>query len=331
MHYLAGVDEAGLGPILGPLVVGGVSMAGPEGVSPWRVLQRHVTKQGYKKGKIRVADSKKVKSGPHGFQRLEETALVLWAAWTGTLPNTLGEWLQTLGHDLEPLARCPWYQDLDLPLPQAADRDWILLTGEMVARALARADCALFDISARAVDVEEWNGLIAATDNKSRAHFHAYSIVLQRLVAGLMPRIDDGDAAHLVADRCGGRAHYRNELQKLFPDAAVSIHEERPGRSSYRIRSGGAGACNSTPPVRELMLTFAERAEERAFPTALASCCAKYLRELMVATINRWFAVRIPGLRPTAGYYVDGHRFLVDVEPQIAALDLPRERLIRVR
>ena len=80
-----------------------------------------------------------------------------------------------------------------------------------------------------------------------------------------------------------------------------------------------------------MTVTFAERAEDRAFPTALASCCAKYLRELMVTCINRWFQTRMPGLKPTAGYYVDGHRFLLDVQPQIEALQLPRHRLVRVR
>ena len=74
-----------------------------------------------------------------------------------------------------------------------------------------------------------------------------------------------------------------------------------------------------------------ERAEDRAFPTALASCFAKYLRELMVESLNRWFQSQVPDLKPTSGYYVDGHRFLDDVAEQIEALALPRHRLVRVR
>ena len=78
-------------------------------------------------------------------------------------------------------------------------------------------------------------------------------------------------------------------------------------------------------------MTFTERGEDRSFPTALASCFAKYLRELMVHVLNQWFIARVPGLLPTAGYYSDGHRFLQDLEPHLPALQLPRDRLVRVR
>ena len=321
MNYLAGVDEAGLGPILGPLVVGGVTMAGPEGTAPWRLLQRHVTKLKHVQGKVRVADSKKVKSGPHGFRRLEETALVFWTALHGEPPTSLGDWLVKLGHDLEPLRRCPWYEDLSLQLPRVADRGWLSLTGELVRRSLQSGGAELLDIAVRAVEVEEWNGLIADTDNKSKAHFHAYSAVLGELIRKLEPRVGSGDACQLVADRCGGRMHYQRDLAQMYPDADVEIVDERPGRSSYQLLFA----------ERAVAVTFAERAEDRAFPTALASCFAKYLRELMVACINQWFQSRVPGLKPTAGYYVDGHRFLADVAGQIDALALPRHRLVRVR
>ncbi len=317
MNLLAGVDEAGLGPILGPLVVGGVAMSGPEGTDPWRLLRRHVARKKTEKGKVRVADSKKVNQGPHGLRHLEETALVFWTAQHGELPSTLGSWLRALGSDLEHLARCPWYADLELRLPLVADADWIRLQAEMVARALRQGDVRIVDIAVRAVDVEEWNALIADTDNKSRAHFHAYAEVLGRL----LQHVPDGSSGHLVADRCGGRMHYANDLRKLCPRATIEVVCEEPAVSSYHVRR-----ANGTTTV-----TFAERGEDRAFPTALASCFAKYLRELMVECLNRWFCARVPGLQPTAGYYVDGHRFLKDLEPHLATLVLPRERLVRVR
>jgi hypothetical protein len=317
MNFLAGVDEAGLGPILGPLVVGGVAMQGPPGVDPWRLLQRHVARHRHEKGKVRVADSKKVNQGPHGLRRLEETALVFWIAQHGELPPTLGDWLVALGTDCDRLARCPWYERLDQPLPAAADPDWLSLQGELVARALRAGEVQLLDIVVRPVDVEEWNGWIADTDNKSRAHFLAYAEVLGRMLQ-VQPA---GSRGKLVADRCGGRMHYAHDLRSLCPGATVTTERELPELSSYEVATA----------TREVTVTFAERGEDRAFPTALASCFAKYLRERMVGCLNQWFAARVPGLQPTAGYYVDGHRFLDQIEPHLAALAVPRQRLVRVR
>jgi len=51
----------------------------------------------------------------------------------------------------------------------------------------------------------------------------------------------------------------------------------------------------------------------------------------MVECLNRWFQRHVPDLKPTAGYYVDGRRFLDDVAAPIEALSLPRHRLVRVR
>lgn len=321
MNFLAGVDEAGLGPILGPLVVAGVAMAGPEGKDPWKVLARHVAKTKHQKGKVRVADSKQVNQGPHGALRLEETALTFWIAKHHELPPTLADLLTAIGADLAHLRRCPWYTDLDLPLPRHADADWLSLQGELVERALRNADVQLLDIALRPVDVEEWNDLIADTDNKSRAHFRAYAEVIARLLDRLPATFAPGEHGHLVADRCGGRMHYATDLRRLRPDARVEIVDETPEVSSYRLRLA-AGTCT---------VTFAERGESRAFPTALASCFAKYLRELMIEAMNRWFCSRVPGLLPTAGYYQDGHRFLGDVEPLLQSEALPRGRLVRVR
>lgn len=315
MNFLAGVDEAGLGPILGPLVVAGVLMAGPEGSDPWQRLRQHVCRKKQEPGKVRVADSKKVNQGPHGLRRLEETALVFWAARHGTVPATLGDWLGELGADVARLQRCPWYEDLSLRLPLRADRGFVELQAELVQRALQREGMQLCNIAVRPVDVEEWNGLIADTDNKSRAHFHAFAEVLGRML-DTMP-----DGGHLVADRCGGMQHYSAGLHRLRPGAQVEVLHEEAAVSRYRLRQGDTAVA----------ITFAEQGEERAFPTALASCFAKYLRELMVETLNAWFLARVPGLRPTAGYYVDGHRFLADLEPHLPQLDVPRWRLVRVR
>lgn len=315
MNCLAGVDEAGLGPILGPLVVAGVAMRGPEGLDPWAALRGHVSRRKHVDNKVRVADSKKVHQGPHGKERLESTALSFWTAFAGDVPTDVRGFLAGLGIDLAPLSRCPWYGELAMPLPRFADRGFVELKGALIGRHLDKQRIDLLEIAVRPVDVEEWNRWIEDTDNKSRAHFQAYSEVLGRMLARASGK------GHVVADRCGGRMHYLNDLRRLCPGADVAVVQEEPAASSYRIVRGGD----------ELAVTFAEQGEDRAFPTALASCFAKYVRELLVDALNHWFCARVPGLSPTAGYYSDGHRFLRDLEPHFATLQIDRGHLVRVR
>jgi hypothetical protein len=220
-----------------------------------------------------------------------------------------------MGADLDLLARCPWYENLDLPLPLCADRSWLELHAELLARKMESVGIAMRSIAVRPVDVEEWNGLIAETDNKSRAHFRAYADVLGRLLDAMPGK------GHLVADRCGGRMHYARDLRELRPKARVETVSEETAVSTYRI--------GTAPDV--MTVTFAEKADDRSFPTALASCFAKCVRELMVHVMNDWFCAKVPGIQRTAGYFVDGHRFLQDLAPHMNALDLPTQRLVRVR
>lgn len=312
-RILAGVDEAGLGPILGPLVIGGVALSGPFGKDPWQLLKKLVCRARNSKTKIRVADSKKVHQGPHKLLQLERTALTFVGAAAGGLPATLADLLRSVGVDLARLARCQWYGALDVPLPVAADRGAIELLAHRLERELKKTGVQLRRLSIRVVDVEEFNTLIAQTDNKSDTHFAAYADVLAELFDAIGDR-----QAHVVADRCGGRWHYGRILSRRWPQARIQVVSEHEARSEYLVAMA----------AQAIRLTFAEKAEDRSFPTALASCLAKYVREVMVRRMNEWFQARHPDLRPTAGYYTDGKRFLDDVR---GLPDVPWERLVRSR
>jgi ribonuclease HII len=315
IRCLCGLDEAGLGPILGPLVVAGVALDGPAGTDPWDALETVVARRRPGPRQVQVADSKKVHQGKHALARLERTVLAFLGAWHGSLPRTLRDLLRATGHDPSVLSDCPWYEGLDAPLPLANPAEEIELRAHLLTQALDAASIRIAHIAVAPLDVAAFNASIAATDNKSETHFQAYANVLSEL----LQRAPDG--AHVVADRCGGRVRYGSLLRGVFTDARIETESERGSGSIYRIR-------RAETAVR---LTFVSRGEEHAFPTALASCFAKYTREAMMSVLNAWFAARLPGLKPTAGYYVDGHRFLADVEEIVDREQLPRERLIRCR
>jgi hypothetical protein len=123
----------------------------------------------------------------------------------------------------------------------------------------------------------------------------------------------------VLVDRQGGRIQYLRPLQLSFPDAQVRILAEDAALCRYELARGN----------RRLTVSFAPEADGRHLPVALASMVAKYVRELLMTRLNRWFRDQMPELRPTAGYYGDGRRFLDDVRPVIERLNLSPARLVR--
>jgi len=78
-------------------------------------------------------------------------------------------------------------------------------------------------------------------------------------------------------------------------------------------------------------LHFVVGADERFLPVSLASMVSKYLRELLIHNINRYFTGFHSDLRPTAGYWKDGLRFIDDLKTNIPGLQVDMEQLVRSR
>ncbi|MFH1231809.1 MAG: hypothetical protein V1709_09975, partial [Planctomycetota bacterium] len=92
--YLVGIDEAGYGPQLGPLVVSAVIFelpdtflinrsSIPQTICLWKTLSGIISNRREKSDKLTVCDSKKLYQPSKGIKELEKTAL----AFNGLISN----------------------------------------------------------------------------------------------------------------------------------------------------------------------------------------------------------------------------------------------------
>jgi len=80
-----------------------------------------------------------------------------------------------------------------------------------------------------------------------------------------------------------------------------------------------------------LRIHFVVRADDRCLPVSLASMVSKYLRELLIANLNAYFIRCCGDLKPTAGYWQDGTRFIKDVRAKWPDIKIDDHQWIRSR
>lgn len=328
MYIYAGIDEAGYGPLLGPLVVARSVMAipqlpgGPATPVPqlWQRLGKAVCRRiSGAKGRIVVNDSKKLKTKAAGIAHLERGVLS-FAALAGHHPASVGRWLDILGESCHrDLSHMPWYAPADdLPwqvLPASITPGQVAVARSMLAATTKRIGVEMIDLGAAVVFEDRFNRMVAHTRSKASASFTFVAAHLQ----SVWQRFGEHDP-FIAVDRQSGRTHYREPLAQVFPEAHLTVMEESDAQSSYRFEAAD----------RAMTVIFRTQAEEAHMPVALASMTAKYTRELMMQRFNAWFGDRAPDIKPTAGYATDGRRFLDEIEPHLADLRISREQLARI-
>jgi len=323
-RLVAGIDEAGLGPLLGPLTLGYSVLRLPGGgLNVWEELAEIVAQEPTRDAEhVIVADSKRVYSrNPRGRRRLETTALGFLALRSIGPPTSGADLLRTAPREIRPRAaeitRHPWYTELPAELPVWTDPGRLELRAESLRRTLAKKEIVLVDAAVRVIPAGELNRSYIETNNKS-------ATVWER-VGGMLEYLWNtyGDkGVHVIVDRQGGRFRYGSLLARRFRGARVQVGLESPDHSEYRLE-GDEG--------RTMRLTFAEKAEDRAFTVALASCLAKYARELSMSAFNRYFQALQPDLAPTAGYTTDGRRWVRDAADTLRKAGIDRDVLVRQR
>ncbi len=325
MLIYAGIDEAGYGPLMGPLCIA-CSQWCIEGVSDplepvnlWNRLQRAVCRSPRdRRGRVAIGDSKKLKGTgarcEHPMHAIERGVL----ASLRLDPNAPQQCecdthlFTYLGVD-DPTAHAVWYGG-SIDLPWACELARIHIAGSMLRSVAIANGVASHSLSCKTFDAESINDAAARGMVKTSIPWSALVSHLHVLNA----RWPD-TPIRVAADRQSGRMRYLDDLMRAFPSERFAVLHEDERESVYRIDRVGA----------PLVISFSVCGEDRHLPIALASMTAKFVRELWMARLNRWFAKHVQPLQPTAGYVTDGRRFLTEIRPTLAAHGLPEARLVR--
>lgn len=301
-----GIDEAGYGPMLGPMCVSAALFEVDhwnEGQGPpnlWDRLQRAVCRSPKGAGsRIPIADSKKLKlpnnSARDPLIHLERGVLSFHEAWLGSVQSDaiLFKLLRArLGDE-------PWYSGAPVPLPRSGTREQIRIDANMLSREGTAAGVRLLALWCLALPEGPFNELIRKHGSKAATTTLAMRTLISRVL-----RDFDKPHVRIVCDRQGGRVRYGAALSNIAGRDRVEILEESNRVSRYELSRG----------VRVLLVPEAEQAH---LPVALASMTAKLVRELAMARFNRYWCSQLPGLRATAGYTQDARRWLEDAHPVI--------------
>ena len=304
-RLLAGVDEAGYGPLMGPLVTGCSAFDVPEEFDLRRLSQQ------WKALDIEVGDSKKIYS-QGGLKSLERMVLPFLSLKEG-IPERLVDLLDRVGCDRDEWKTYPWYSGGGPCLPYSAQREEIEERIKILRASLMNSEVSWAGVRCRSVYVGEFNRRVKGS-NKGWLLARISGELLQWAAS-----LGKGSAKDEVqCDRQGGRKYYGELLQYLF-DEKPRVLEEGPAHSEYILDLAD----------RKLKVSFTVDGDANSPAVGLASMVCKYVRELHMSMINAYWLERYPHLEPTAGYYEDGKRFLEDIDEGLN--DELRALLVRSR
>lgn len=274
-----GVDENGLGPRLGPLVASSITL------DVARYRRASLAARGLALG---LTDSKEL----GGFGRMaftESVALGLLQWVRGSRPMTTDALLDSIAPSLrESLRRhCPNLEtaaqcwSIDVPLPAFggdADRG-----AELVERLVGRSHLRIVDVQSRLACV----GLLNAEHEAGRNKLAVDLRLFEDLIGSVCERFSR--PLEVYCGMVGGIRDYASRFSRLSPSRVRPL-SSRAGQCRYLVEGIGE-------------VRFEVDADARHLPVSLASIVGKYVRELSMHRISRFYRGHGSDVPLASGYH----------------------------
>lgn len=313
-HSVAGIDENGLGPKLGPLVVTGARFALAGAYDPQAF--RRAFAGGATGAGARVADSKEVMAAG-AMAAGETTVLALARLVSGETPPSADAFLARFAEgapgDCPPGARALCFGD-DLALPAfGGDGAGAAALADALGARLEAEGIRLASVRSQWLCPARFNAAFdggAAT--KADLDLAAFEHRIEAFAAET-----EGEGLYL----CG------KVMNLAFYSARMTLPARFPLLRRQEARAESAYALQGLGTVRFLL--DGDRIHP---PISVASMFGKYVRELFMARLNRFFAARLPGHVPVSGYGDPVTRaFLRRAPALLAAEGIPADCFLRMR
>ncbi|MFM1802220.1 MAG: hypothetical protein RJA81_1572, partial [Planctomycetota bacterium] len=226
--YDVGIDEAGYGPNLGPLVMTAI-VARSEGPPPdlWKDMPavEKVTKSD-RTPQLLIDDSKRIMSQSQGMDWLEKVVQSLAATVNEGLSfqSPLDHWCSAFGPQLRQ------DNEMDLWVDSPAEMQ-VLQPKSSESNLLLKANSwAIYASRVVIAGPCRFNSLLGNPPNKASAH----GIVFLEILRWLQSIAKPGDQFRIISDRHSGRKFYAPLLCQIFGDSWIEKISESQKQSSYR-------------------------------------------------------------------------------------------------